>query len=198
MSDQPYMEDHFLTPGIDKTANEDPNEQLINLDPYARPQPTETDFSPVSPATQTFGADIPMDVAVVQAAPIVTSQPYMAPEDDVLNETTGVSEPIPYQAPIPQAAAPVMPVSAELLDANEREHFSTRWNEIQGKFVDEPRDAVQQADVLVSDVIEKITQVFAAEHSSLESQWNQGSDVNTEDLRKVLQRYRAFFHRLVD
>lgn len=46
-------------------------------------------------------------------------------------------------------------------------------------------------------VIEKITQMFANEHSSLEGQWNQGNDVSTEDLRKALQRYRSFFNRLV-
>jgi hypothetical protein len=84
-----------------------------------------------------------------------------------------------------------------LLEREESEHFRTRWNEIQGKFVDEPRSAVQQADALVSEVIEKITQMFANEHSSLESQWNQGNDVSTEDLRKALQRYRSFFNRLV-
>jgi len=63
--------------------------------------------------------------------------------------------------------------------------------------VDEPRSAVQQADGLVSEVVEQITQMFASEHSSLEDQWKQGNDVSTEDLRKALQRYRAFFNRLV-
>ncbi len=63
--------------------------------------------------------------------------------------------------------------------------------------MDEPRSAVQQADALVSEVIEQITQMFAKEHSSLESQWTQGNDVSTEDLRKALQYYRAFFNRLV-
>ena len=84
-----------------------------------------------------------------------------------------------------------------LLEREESEHFRTRWNEIQGRFVDEPRSAVQQADALVSEVVEKITQMFASEHNSLESQWNQGNDVTTEDLRKALQHYRAFFNRLV-
>ena len=83
------------------------------------------------------------------------------------------------------------------LTFDESEQFRTRWNEIQGKFVDEPRSAVQQADMLVSDVIEKITRMFADEHSSLEDQWNQGNDVSTEELRKALQHYRSFFNRLV-
>ena len=86
---------------------------------------------------------------------------------------------------------------AELLDRDISEHLRTRWNEIQGGFVDEPRSAVQQADALVSEVVEKITQMFASEHDSLESQWKQGNDVSTEDLRMALQHYRAFFNRLV-
>ena len=45
----------------------------------------------------------------------------------------------------------------------------------------------EQADALVSEVIEQITRMFANEHSSLEGQWNQGTDVSTEDLRKALQ-----------
>jgi hypothetical protein len=84
-----------------------------------------------------------------------------------------------------------------LLDQEESEHLRTRWNDIQGKFVDEPRAAVQQADALVSEVVEKITQLFASEHILLEGQWNQGIDVSTEDLRKALQHYRSFFNRLV-
>jgi hypothetical protein len=84
-----------------------------------------------------------------------------------------------------------------LLDRAESEHFRTRWNEIQGTFVDEPRAAVQQADALVTDVIAQITQMFASNHSTLESQWKQGNDVSTEDLRKALQHYRSFFNRLM-
>ena len=84
-----------------------------------------------------------------------------------------------------------------LLDQGVSEHLRRRWNEIQGRFVDDPRAAVQQADELVSDAVENIARMFASERSSLESQWNQGMDVSTEDLRKTLQHYRAFFNRLV-
>jgi hypothetical protein len=84
-----------------------------------------------------------------------------------------------------------------LLDHAESEHLRTRWNEIQGRFVDEPRSAVQQADTLVSEVIDKITEMFANEHGALEEQWKDGNDVSTEDLRQALQHYRSFFNRLV-
>ncbi len=86
---------------------------------------------------------------------------------------------------------------AALLTHEDSEQLRTRWNEVQGKFVDEPRSAVQQADTLVAEVIDKITAMFVKEHSSLEAQWKEGKDVSTEDLRKALQHYRSFFNRLV-
>ena len=84
-----------------------------------------------------------------------------------------------------------------VLNHEESLHFRTRWNDIQARFVDEPRPAVEQADALVSDVVAQISQMFAAEHNTLESRWNQGNEVSTEDLRQALQHYRAFFNRLV-
>jgi hypothetical protein len=77
------------------------------------------------------------------------------------------------------------------------EYLRTRWNNIQGKFVDEPGSAVIQADALITEVIEKITQPFVDEHAALKSQWRDGNDVSTEDLRQILQHYRSFFNRLV-
>ena len=82
-------------------------------------------------------------------------------------------------------------------EPGESGRLRTRWNEIQGTFVDEPLSAVQQADALVSEMIGKITRAFADELGALESQWKQGSDVSTEDLRMALQHYRSFFKRLV-
>jgi hypothetical protein len=104
-----------------------------------------------------------------------------------------MGETITHEVPVGTNAGSL----AALLNREESEHLRTRWNEIQGTFVDEPRSAVKQADVLVSEVIEEITQMFTTEHSSLEAQWNQGNEVSTEDLRKALQRYRSFFNRLV-
>ena len=75
--------------------------------------------------------------------------------------------------------------------------FNARWSAIQAGFVDEPRRAVQEADALVSDVIQRITDSFGAERAQLEQQWDRGNDVSTEDLRLSLRRYRSFFSRLL-
>jgi len=75
--------------------------------------------------------------------------------------------------------------------------FNARWTDVQTSFVDEPRRAVHQADALVSDVIQRISDTFGNERAQLEQQWDRGGDVSTEELRQALQRYRAFFSRLL-
>jgi hypothetical protein len=75
--------------------------------------------------------------------------------------------------------------------------YRTRWEAIQTGFVDQPRDAVEQADALVSQVVTRLTEVFTRERSTLEGQWTKGDNVSTEDLRVALTRYRSFFHRLL-
>ncbi len=75
--------------------------------------------------------------------------------------------------------------------------YRTQWEAIQTGFVDQPRAAVEQADALVSQLVKRLTDVFARERSGLEGQWTQGDNVSTEDLRIALTRYRSFFHRLL-
>jgi hypothetical protein len=75
--------------------------------------------------------------------------------------------------------------------------FQSRWEEIQVRFVDEPRGAVEDADALVATVMQRLAESFAQERERLESQWGRGEDISTEDLRVALQRYRSFFQRLL-
>lgn len=71
------------------------------------------------------------------------------------------------------------------------------WNVIQTKFIDEPRQSVEEADSLVASTIKRLAESFANERAKLESQWGKGGDVSTEDLRLALRRYRSFFDRLL-
>jgi hypothetical protein len=84
-----------------------------------------------------------------------------------------------------------------LFGDHELTDFHSRWTEVQAAFVDDPRDCVQKADGLVSDVVDKLTAGFAQARSRLEEQWSRGEEVSTEDLRIALQRYRDFFERLL-
>ena len=80
---------------------------------------------------------------------------------------------------------------------DEAQTFRSRWEDVQRGFVDEPRESVQKADDLVSDLVERLTNGFAETRSGLEEQWNKGEEASTEDLRIALTRYRAFFQRLL-
>ena len=84
-----------------------------------------------------------------------------------------------------------------LLAGEELDGFRGRWDAVQVGFVDEPRGSVQQADALVAELMQRLAQTFSDERTSLESQWEQGADVSTEDLRVAMQRYRSFFDRLL-
>lgn len=72
-----------------------------------------------------------------------------------------------------------------------------RWQRIQGEFVDDPRKSVNEAHELVSELMQRVVDTFAQERNDLEHQWSGGGDVSTENLRVCMQRYRAFFSRLL-
>jgi hypothetical protein len=84
-----------------------------------------------------------------------------------------------------------------LLPREQSEQLTNRWEEIQASFVDRPKDAVEEADALVTDLMQRLTGSFSAERQRLEQQWAEGDDVSTEDLRIALTKYRSFFDRLL-
>jgi hypothetical protein len=84
-----------------------------------------------------------------------------------------------------------------LFETADRDRFGDRWTTIQAAFVDDPRDAVKEADALVAELMQRLAETFSTERSRLESQWDNDEDVSTEDLRIALQRYRSFFDRLL-
>jgi hypothetical protein len=179
------------------------NGPLENLDPLADKVPVDADRIHEPPMGGPVVAVGRMDERIVHEALMAEAIPSRDPVRERVADESWMSKPIPTMDPVGEAITHEAPIamnagsSAALLSREASEHFRTRWDEIQGKFVDEPRSAVQQADALVSEVVEQITQMFANEHGSLQSQWNQSSDVSTEGLRKALQRYRSFFNRLV-
>jgi hypothetical protein len=100
---------------------------------------------------------------------------------------------IQQTAPAPLKAREASP----LFPDEEMHNFRARWDQTQTSFVDEPRQAVEQADSLVANVVKRIAEQFANERAQLEKQWDRGDNVSTEDLRQALRRYRSFFDRLL-
>jgi hypothetical protein len=88
-------------------------------------------------------------------------------------------------------------IGDELLSPNTAQDLRGEWDRIQAAFVDEPRNAVKQADELVAKAMDRLTEAFKKQRSDLEQQWDRGEDASTEDLRMALRRYRSFFQRLL-
>lgn len=107
--------------------------------------------------------------------------------------------------PPAQEALPAGPVNGEsrpapqapLFSDAESHDFRSRWDDIQIRFVDDPRKAAEDADSLVAETMRRLAEVFANERKTMEDQWSRGDNVSTEDLRLALQRYRSFFNRLL-
>jgi hypothetical protein len=83
-----------------------------------------------------------------------------------------------------------------LIDEEKVTGFRDRWQNVQTGFVDDPKQAVRQADELVAAVISALATTFAEHKSELEGQWQQGEPA-TEELRIALRRYRSFFDQLL-
>lgn len=111
---------------------------------------------------------------------------------------TAGSRPV-EESPEPETDDSDMDAQSEdtLLPGDQSERLTSRWEEIQASFVDRPQEAVEQADALVVDLMQRVTGSLSTERERLESQWAQGEEVSTEDLRVALTRYRSFFDRLL-
>lgn len=160
-------------------------------EPQAGPRPTDDTHSPEAPASGEQRHDQGLD------SPL---GPRTEQHDEARVAETR-SQPGPAAHPDEGHPAPAGDFQGDgsepLLAAEDAGEFNRRWESIQIGFVDEPRQAVQDADALVAEVIRRLADGFSDERARLEGQWGRGEDVATDELRLTLQRYRSFFHRLL-
>lgn len=119
-------------------------------------------------------------------------------------EATPAAETAPPQpevTPPPQlpASEPATDTTTDdsLFADDDRSGLRSRWDQLQAAFVDDPKQCVEKADDLVSEVVSQLTAGFSDARSRLEAQWSRGEEASTEDLRVTLTRYRDFFQRLL-
>jgi hypothetical protein len=122
------------------------------------------------------------------------NQPARADAGNAAERTRAAEAAAPSSGP---SAVANRPDNTPLFPSDAAGDFRSRWNEIQTGFVDDPRQAVEQADSLVAEVMKRLAETFAQERSRLEQQWDRGDQADTENLRMALQRYRSFFSRLL-
>ena len=83
-----------------------------------------------------------------------------------------------------------------LIEPERAESYNSRWKELKGEFVDDPRRAVRGANELVGEVLDELEELFRRQRTDLEHGLD-SEQATTEDLRQALGRYRSFFDRLL-
>lgn len=135
----------------------------------------------------------PRPEASARTEPAERMRSQVAGTSELASGTTGTAQIAGGGMASEGSAAPDVP----LLSESEASRLREQWTEYQAHFVDAPKEAVQSADELVAEVMQRVAKEFAERRSSLESRWARGEDVTTEDLRVALQGYREFFNRLL-
>lgn len=102
------------------------------------------------------------------------------------------------------------------LDAMQRQAFAASWRDVQARFVDQPHEAVADADALVHDVMsergypmadfERQSADLSVEHADVVDHYRAAhgirlresdGNVTTEELREAMVHYRALFDSLL-
>ena len=102
------------------------------------------------------------------------------------------------------------------LDSSEREDFQRRWSKVQGQFVDDPSNAVRNADLLVEvmaargypvEDFDQRAEDLSVSHPEVTQRYreargiaqaNKDGNADTEDLRQAVTSYRSLVALLAD
>lgn len=104
-----------------------------------------------------------------------------------------------------------------LLEPEQQQRYADEWRNVQGRFVDQPQEAVRESDRLVKEVMrergypvddfDQRAEDISVDHPHVVenyrsagqiAQRNERGEASTEDLRQATVHYRALFEELLD
>jgi hypothetical protein len=151
-------------------------------------------FEPAAASTSIF--DVGRDDPAAAEAP-----GSEAAGSEAAASEAATAEPEPEPAGAPEAAgAPTAAAGATtgppaaLVATLDTEGVRSRFLDIQAGFVDEPRQAVEEAGRLVEELVQQVIDALQAQRGQLKAPVEETS---TEDLRLALRAYRQFVDRLL-
>jgi hypothetical protein len=130
------------------------------------PAPTEADHPPATMRTN------PAEEAPVRDNP----------------EVMGRTEPRETQAMEPQSRTDTMTMWPDMTD------FQRRFEEIQSDFIEDPKAAVQKAERLMEEAIDRLAKSMREHMQSMHR--DNGGSADTEQLRLTMRTYREFIQSL--
>lgn len=168
----------------ERRVSDDP----MQADHGAAPRPTSTSEQGVPAGLR--DDDAVGSSAATPSTPATTPTPA-TPATPVTNAASAGAPSAPGNLPDPDSSE-----RAALVTPDRARSYSTRWDQVKGEFVDEPRRAVRGADALVGELLDELQGLFKAQRSEIERGLD-NDETSTEDLRVALRRYRSFFDRLL-
>jgi hypothetical protein len=160
-------------------------------------EPHPVAAAPTAAATSIF------DVGRDEGAPPGPPEPAT---DEPATDEAATDEPTTDEAATDEAATdeaatdePATPAAtaqpAALLASLDAESIRNRFLDIQAGFVDEPRQAVEEAGRFIDELVQQVIDALQAQRGQLQAPV--ADDASTEDLRLSLRAYRQFVDRLL-
>jgi hypothetical protein len=155
-------------------------------------EPHPVAAAPTAAATSIF------DVGRDEGAPPGPPEPAT---DEPATDEAATDEPTTDEAATDEAATdePATPAAtaqpAALLASLDAESIRNRFLDIQAGFVDEPRQAVEEAGRFIDELVQQVIDALQAQRGQLQAPM--ADDASTEDLRLSLRAYRQFVDRLL-
>jgi hypothetical protein len=145
-------------------------------------EPHPVGAAPAAAATSIF--DVGEDEAAATGPPeAVTAEP--AADEPAADEAVTAEPAVP--------AATAQP--AALLASLDAESIRNRFLDLQAGFVDEPRQAVEEAGRFIEELVQQVIDALQAQRGQLQAPV--ADEASTEDLRLSLRAYRQFVDRLL-
>jgi hypothetical protein len=168
---------------------------IFDVDERARQEDqNRTGYEP-SVADPDAGPDGPRGATVLTEPGEPRAEPAAEARDEPAAEAPApVAEP-PAEAPAPPApGAPDAAAPASLLGSLDAGDIRSRFLDIQAGFIDEPRQAVEEAGRFVDNLLRQVAEALQQQRGQLTGAADEAS---TEDLRLALRAYRQFVDRLL-
>ncbi|HYY78349.1 MAG TPA: hypothetical protein VFD04_04080 [Actinomycetes bacterium] len=156
--------------------------------PPAPPQEERPGSSSIFEVEEPAPAETPEVVEVLEVAETPEAAEVIAEEEELAV----------VEAPAPAAAEPAAPAAAAppatLLATIDADDVRRRFLDIQASFVDEPRQAVEEAGRFAEDLVQQVIAALQEQQGRLGTPVAGG---DTEELRQALRDFRRFVDRLL-